>query len=73
MPHYTQHHKEHISGRTAGPKLERPKVESGISIKDWNVFERHWKVFKCGSGIDDNSAPAQLLQCASVTLGDAML
>ena len=74
--HATLHstsHGTYLSGRTTGPNLERPKVESGISIEDWNVFERRWKVFKCGSGIDDNSAPAQLFQCASVTLGDAML
>ena len=34
-----------------GPKLERPKVDVGVTIEEWNVFTRHWEVFKSGSGL----------------------
>ena len=56
-----------------GPKLDRPKVDVGISMEEWNMFERHWNVFKSGSGINDVSAAPQLFQCTSTTLGDALL
>ena len=58
---------------TRGPKLERPKVSSGIALEDWNIFHRRWMVFRDGSGIDDRSAAAQLFQCADDPLGDALL
>ncbi len=41
-----------------GPKLERPKIDVGISIEEWNVFTRRWEVFRSGSGIDEASAPS---------------
>ena len=25
-----------------GPKLERPKMDIGISLEEWNVFKRRW-------------------------------
>ena len=56
-----------------GPKLERPKVDVGVTIEEWNVFTRRWEVFKSGSGIDDASAPSQLFQCAGIELGDSLL
>ena len=56
-----------------GPKLERPKVDVGVTIEEWNVFTRRWEVFKSGSGIDDASAPSQLFQCAGTELGDSLL
>ena len=56
-----------------GPKLERPKVDVGISTEDWHMFLRRWEVFKTGSGINDASASLQLFQCAGVTLGDSLL
>ena len=56
-----------------GPKLERPKVDLGISVEEWNMFQRRWDVFKAGSGIDDASAPTQLFQCAGTDLGDSLL
>ena len=58
-----------------GPKLERPRVDVGVTTEEWNVFARRWEVFKTGSGIkdDDASAPSQLFQCASTELGDSML
>ena len=40
---------------TRGPKLERPKVNIGVSTEEWNVFTRRWEVFRTGSGIDDES------------------
>ena len=56
-----------------GPKLNRPKVNIGLSIEDWNVFFRRWEVFRTGSGIDEASAPSQLFQCAGTELGDSLL
>ncbi|XP_068678617.1 uncharacterized protein [Montipora foliosa] len=56
-----------------GPKLERPKVNIGVSTEEWNVFTRRWEVFRTGSGIDDQSAPSQLFQCAENELGDSLL
>ncbi|XP_068753710.1 uncharacterized protein [Montipora capricornis] len=56
-----------------GPKLERPKVNTGVSTEEWNVFTRRWEVFRTGSGIDDQSAPSQLFQCAENELGDSLL
>ncbi|KAK3755963.1 hypothetical protein QZH41_005447 [Actinostola sp. cb2023] len=56
-----------------GPKLDRPKVNVGVSTEGWNVFVRRWEVFRTGSGIDNASAPAQLFQCAGLELGDSIL
>ena len=56
-----------------GPKLERPKVDVGVSIEDWNVFVRGWEVFRTGSGINEASAQSQLFQCAGTELGDSLL
>ena len=56
-----------------GPKLERPKVNVGISTEEWNVFTRRWEVFRTGAGFDDVSAPSQLFQCAGTELGDSIL
>ena len=56
-----------------GPKLERPKVDVGVSIEEWNIFVRRWSVFRAGSGIDDASAPSQLFQWAGTALGDSLL
>ena len=58
---------------TRGPKLERPKVNIGVSTEEWNMFTRRWEVFCTGSGIDDESAPSQLFQCAENELGDSLL
>ena len=43
-----------------GPKLDRPKIEVGVSMEDWNIFERRWAVFRSGSNIADASASVQL-------------
>ncbi|XP_048589654.1 uncharacterized protein LOC125573262 [Nematostella vectensis] len=56
-----------------GPKLDRPKVDIGISIEEWNIFMRRWGVFRSGSGITDAQAPFQLFQCAGPDLGDSLL
>ena len=62
-----------VMARSRGPKLDRPKVKFGISLEDWNMFERRWNVFRAGSGIDAELAAPQLLQCADDMLGDAVL
>ncbi|XP_078377784.1 uncharacterized protein LOC144660939 [Oculina patagonica] len=56
-----------------GPKLDRPKVNIGVSTEEWNVFTRRWEVFCTGSGIDEASAPSQLFQCTENKLGDSLL
>ena len=38
-----------------GPKLERPKVEMGISMEEWNVFSRRWDAYVLDSGLDANN------------------
>ena len=61
------------AARPRGPKFDRPRVDVGISMEQWNMLERRWNVFQSGSGIDGNSAAPQLFQCANETLGDALL
>ncbi|KAK5884464.1 hypothetical protein CesoFtcFv8_018283 [Champsocephalus esox] len=56
-----------------GPRLDRPKVDVGVSIEEWNVFIRRWDVFRAGSGIGDAQVPFQLFQCAGSVLGDSLL
>lgn len=59
--------------RTTGPKLDRPMVEDGISLEQWNIFMRRWQVFQTGYNLKDVDAVPQLFQCASQSLGDALL
>ena len=63
------------SGRTSpqAPKLDRPTINIGVSVEEWNVFVRRWEVFRKGSNIDAASAPTQLFQCAGAELGDSLL
>ena len=56
-----------------GPKLDRPRIDIGVTVEEWNVFTRRWEVFRSGSGIDTQSAPSQLFQCAGPELGDSIL
>ena len=58
---------------THGPKLDRPKVDVGVTIEEWNFFIRRWDVFRTGSGVGAAHAPFQLFQCAGPELGDSML
>lgn len=57
---------------TGGPKLERPKVNVGVTIEECNIFTRHWEVFCLGSGIEYTSVPSQLFQCTGTELGDSL-
>ena len=58
---------------TRGPNLERPRINTGVSTEEWNVFTRRWELFRSGSAIDDTSALAQLFQCAGDELSDSVL
>lgn len=40
----------------SGSKLERSKVNIGVTLEEWNVFTRRWEVFKLGLGISNVSA-----------------
>ena len=55
------------------PKLERPRIDVGVEEEVWNSFMRRWEAFKVGSAITETTAPMQLFQCASETLGDLIL
>ena len=54
-------------------KLDRPKIDVGISMDEWDIFVRRWEVFRSGSDIDGTSAPSQLFQCAGTALGNSPL
>ena len=56
-----------------GPKLDRPTIETGVSMEEWNMFERRWAIFKEGSHIADENASHHLFQCADSLLGDSLL
>ena len=56
-----------------GPKYDRPKVDIGITLEEWNMFTRRWEIFAAGSQIDATHLSFQLFQCAGVTLGDRLL
>ncbi|XP_048576277.1 uncharacterized protein LOC125557593 [Nematostella vectensis] len=56
-----------------GPKLDRPKIDVSVTMEEWNIFTRRWEVIRAGSGIDENSAPSQLFQCAGTELEDSIL
>ena len=51
--------------RSMGPNVDRSKVDIGISLEEWNMFEWHWNVFQTGCKIDMEAAAPQLFQCAS--------
>ena len=55
------------------PKLDRPRVDMGIDEEVWNSFIRRWEAFRVGSCISNDTAPMQLFQCATESLGDLML
>ena len=62
-----------VSAAPRGPKLDRPKVDIGVTLEEWNLFKRKWTIFKDGSGILDGNAAHHLFQCAGESLGDALL
>ena len=58
---------------SSAPQLDRPRIDVGVSLEQWNVFVRRWEVFKQGAHISDASATPQLFQCATQELGDTLL
>ena len=55
------------------PTLDRPSIDIGVSLEEWNVFTRRWEAFRRSSGISNESASSQLFQCATKILGDNLL
>ena len=51
---------------TSGLKLDRPKIDIGVTLEQWNMFERRWDVFVTGSGINPTHSSPQLFQCRGV-------
>ena len=62
-----------VHATVRGAKHERPKIDVGVSLEEWNVFTRRLDAFVTGSGLDPANYSAQLFQCAGQELGDAML
>jgi len=56
-----------------GPRLDRPKVEMGVTPEEWNIFTRRWDAFVHGSGLNADNCSSQLFQCAGPALGDCLL
>ena len=56
-----------------GPKLERPRLRLNSTNEDWNAFARRWNTFRLGSGVTDEAASGQLLECTDGQLGDIVL
>ena len=59
--------------RASALKLVRPKIQHNSSCEDWNAFIRRWDTFRIGTGITDQTAPIQLLECTDEKLGNIVL
>ncbi|XP_066924129.1 uncharacterized protein [Clytia hemisphaerica] len=59
--------------RPSAPKLIRPKIQDNSTCEDWNAFIRRWDTFRIGSGITDQAASTQLLECTTEKLGNVVL
>ena len=70
----TAHTPQHTAQPPAtGPKLDRPRIDKGITPEGWNIFKLRWDVFVDGSGFDSTASSSQLFQCASEELGNSLL
>ena len=56
-----------------GPKLDRPTIETGVSMEEWIMFTRRWNILREGSQIAESNASHHLFQCADAALGDSLL
>ena len=63
----------HAAAVIKGPKLDRPKVNIGVTLEECNIFKRRWDVFVSGSGLDPDASSSQLFQCSGDELGDSLL
>ena len=52
------------------PRLDRRRIDMGVSLEEWNIFTRRWNNFQTGSNMNERVSASQ---CASETLGDALL
>lgn len=71
--HAMSHSQNATPSHQQQPKLDRPKIDTGVEEEVWNSFMRRWEAFRVGSGINQNTAPMQLFQCATESLGDLVL
>ena len=70
----TAHTPQHTAKPPAtGPRLDRPRIDTGITPEEWNIFKLRWDVFVDGSGFDPTASSSQLFQCASEELGNSLL
>ena len=60
-------------GRSSGPKLDRPSIQAGASMEDWNLFKLKWVMYRNGSNITIATAAYHLFDFADENLGDALL
>ena len=71
--HTNAAHTTAIAPKPNAPKLVRPKIHDNSTCEDWNAFLRRWETFRVGSGISDQSASSQLLECTNEKLGNVVL
>ena len=55
------------------PPITRPKVESGISEENWQVFTQRWELFKNGASLDARHVNSQLFDCCEDSLQTNLL
>ena len=55
------------------PKLDRPRIDIGVSAEDWKLFESRWKLYIKSANISPSDRTTQLFHCTSDQLGDAVL
>ena len=56
-----------------GPKLEKRKVDLGVSKEEWNKITCRWDTIVTGCWPDATDCTAQQFQCSSEALGDSLL
>ena len=69
--HATEH--SGTGSKASVPSLDRPRIDTGVSLEEWNSFVRRWDAYRTGSRISDDIAAVQFFQCASNGLADILL
>ena len=60
-------------GQASSPKLERPKVDVGLTEEEWNIFEPRWDAFVIRSDLNPLDCSSQIFQCTGEVLSDMLL
>jgi hypothetical protein len=62
-----------MPARFAGTSLDRPRIDLGVDVETWNMFERRWEAYRGVAKFSTANASAQLFHCATEALGDVLL